>query len=79
MLIATAANSCSRADEEFGMFGATSGHLRIRLHQFEARESRAQVALRRLKTFVAILPRRSALHAFVLTIAIAAAAAHAGE
>jgi hypothetical protein len=65
------------AVEEIGMFGATSGHLRIRLHQFEARESRIEITLRKLRTFVAALPRRPALHAFVLAI-VAAVAAHAG-
>lgn len=67
------------------MFGATSGHLRIRLHQFEARESRAQVAARKLRglgrvayVYAAALPRRPALHALVLTVAIVAVAAHAG-
>jgi hypothetical protein len=60
------------AVEEIGMFGATSGHLRIRLHQFEARESRIEITLRKLQTFVA------ALHAFVIAIAVAAVAAHAG-
>jgi len=60
------------------MFGTTSEHLRIRLHQFEVREPRAGAAWRALRSAVATVPQRYALHGLVLAVALAAAAANAG-
>lgn len=60
------------------MLGTASEHLRIHLHQFEVREPRAEAAWRALRALIPTLTSRHALHALVLAVALATAAAHIG-
>lgn len=57
------------------MFSSTNDHLRIRLHQFEVRDAWIVTALRALRRVGEGLPRRYLLHALVLGVALASAAA----
>ena len=60
------------------MFGTVDEQLRIRLHQFEVRQSRGAVLFRGLRLAMGRMHRRHLLHGLVLSIALASAAAAMG-